>query len=44
MGNTEFKSAEKSTLEAIKALKVPEADMFLEEFIPAYSMTLDEQT
>ncbi len=43
MGNTEFRSAERSTLEAIKSLKVPEADVFLEEFIPAYSMTIDEQ-
>lgn len=43
MGNTEFKSAEESTVKAIRDLKVPEADIFLEEFIPAYSMTLDEQ-
>lgn len=41
-GNREFLSAEKSTLEAIKALKLPEADVFLSEFLDSYSLTLDE--
>ena len=43
MGNTDFASAEKSTLEAIVAMNIPEANVFLDEFIPAYTLTLDEQ-
>lgn len=43
MGNRDFEKAHKSTLEAIKTLNVPEANEFLEEFMPAYSLTLDEQ-
>ena len=43
-GNRDFLSAEKSTLEAIQAMDIPEVNVFLEEFIPAYSLTLDEQT
>lgn len=41
-GNSEFSSAEKSTLEAIKKMNMPEADMFLDEFLSSYSLTLDE--
>lgn len=44
MGNDDFSSAEKATLEAIRALELPEADVFLEEFIPAYTLTLDDQS
>ena len=40
-GNTEFKEAEKSTRKRIKKMNVPEADVFLNEFIPAYEQTLD---
>ncbi len=40
-GNTEFKEAEKSTLKRIQKMNVPEADVFLNEFIPAYEQTLD---
>ena len=40
-GNTEFREAEKSTLKRIKKMNVPEADVFLNEFIPAYEQTLD---
>ena len=40
-GNTEFKEAEKSTLKRIKKMNIPEADVFLNEFIPAYEQTLD---
>jgi len=43
MGNSDFKKAEKSTLEAIRNMKIPEADMFIDEFIPYYNLTLDEQ-
>ena len=43
MGNTDFASAEKSTLESIVAMNIPEANVFLDEFIPAYTLTLDEQ-
>lgn len=42
MGNNEFKTAKQSTYEAIKKMNLPEADMFLDEFIPSYSLTLDE--
>ena len=43
MGNTDFASAEKSTRAAIEKMGLPEADVFLKEFIPAYELTLDEQ-
>ena len=42
MGNNEFKTAKQSTCEAIKKMNLPEADMFLDEFMPSYSLTLDE--
>lgn len=41
-GNTEFKEAEKSTLKRIRKMNVPEADVFLNEFIPAYEQSLDD--
>ncbi|MDY6324432.1 MAG: 5'-deoxynucleotidase [Catonella sp.] len=41
-GNTEFISAEKTTLESIKKMGLPEVDIFLAEFIPSYNKTLDE--
>lgn len=42
MGNQEFVSAKQSILQAINKLNVTEAEIFLEEFIPGYSLTLDE--
>lgn len=42
-GNTEFSVAEKTTLESIKAMNLPEADVFIEEFLPGYLLTIDEQ-
>ena len=42
MGNTDFFKAEHSTLDSIKNMGIAEADYFIEHFIPAYSMTLDE--
>lgn len=43
MGNDEFAVAEKSTEAAIRELGLPAADVFLEEFLPSYGLTLDEQ-
>ncbi|MDR1590280.1 MAG: 5'-deoxynucleotidase [Oscillospiraceae bacterium] len=41
-GNGEFRSAAAQTREKISALGMPEADYFMEHFIPAFSLTLDE--
>ena len=41
-GNREFAEAEKTTRAKIEEMHVPEADVFLREFIPAYARTLDE--
>lgn len=43
MGNSDFASAEKTTLNSLKEMNIPEIFVFLEEFIPAYNLTLDEQ-
>lgn len=42
MGNREFEKAEKATREKIKELGMPEADVFLDEFIGSFHLTLDE--
>lgn len=43
MGNREFLVAEKQTRKAIKNMHLPEADVFMEEFMPGFSLSLDEQ-
>lgn len=43
MGNSEFSSAEISLRAAVENMHLPEADCFLREFLPSYSLTLDEQ-
>ncbi len=43
MGNREFLVAKESAYSAIKAMHLPEAEVFLEEFIPSFSLSLDEQ-
>ena len=43
MGNREFAVAEKAQREAIQKLGCPEADIFMEEFMPSFSLSLDEQ-
>lgn len=43
MGNREFAVAEKSVKAAVKELNLPEADLFMKEFIPSFSLSLDEQ-
>ncbi len=42
-GNTEFKEALLSTKDAIHRLNMPEAEIFMEEFIPSFSLSLDKQ-
>ena len=43
MGDAEFLRAEQTIRTAIAELHLPEADCFVEEFLPSYSLTLDEQ-
>ena len=42
-GNKDFSKAKTSVLDAIKNMDCREADVFLEEFIPSFYLTLDEQ-
>jgi len=42
MGNMDFMQAEKATLKAVRDMKMKEADYFLDNFLPAYSLTLDD--
>ncbi len=44
MGNMDFIQAKKSTENAVKNMNMEEADYFIENFLPAYSLTLDEQS
>lgn len=41
-GNTEFMRAKNSIIELLVNMNLKEVDIFLEEFLPAYSKTLDE--
>ncbi len=41
-GNLEFECAAQSTLDAIHAMQCPEAETYLESFLPAFRKTLDE--
>lgn len=43
MGNLDFEQAEKATLKTIMDMHMQEVDFFIEKFLPAYSLTLDEQ-
>lgn len=43
MGNSEFIKAEASLRRTVSDLHLPEADCFVEEFLPSYALTLDEQ-
>ena len=43
MGNREFAKARQATFDAVRALGLPAADCFLDEFLPAYELTLDDQ-
>lgn len=41
-GNKGFSHAERSILDSLKSMQMPEIDYFLERFIPSFSLTLDE--
>ncbi len=43
LGNRDFSAAERSTAKAIKELNLPAADIFVEEFLKSFSLSLDEQ-
>lgn len=43
-GNEEFRSAAEGTLRKLRGLGMKEVDYFLENFVPAFSKTLDELT
>ena len=43
MGNKEFAVAKTALLVAIKNLNLAEADIFLEEFMPSFELSIDEQ-
>ncbi len=42
-GNAEFARAEGQTLAALHAMKLPELEYFIENLLPAFELTLDEQ-
>lgn len=41
-GNGEFRRAAESTKAKLEALKMPEVDYFMEHFVPAFELTLDD--
>ncbi|MFR1476635.1 MAG: 5'-deoxynucleotidase [Hydrogeniiclostridium mannosilyticum] len=43
MGNTEFVPAEAAMRESLRQMALPEVACFLSEFLPSYSLSLDEQ-
>lgn len=43
-GNLDFVKAKESTLQKIKEFQMPEVDFFMDNFLPAYSLTLDDLT
>ena len=43
MGNNEFSKAKDATEKLIREMNMPEADVFLDEFIPSFYLSLDEQ-
>ena len=41
-GNDEFKEAHDTILAKLESLNMPEVDMFIEEYVPALSQSLDQ--
>ncbi len=42
-GNSEFSKAKEAQLEALHRMNLPEVDEFIQEYIPSFTWTLDEQ-
>ena len=42
MGNEEFREAKNGIEKSISDMNMPEADVFTNEFLPAFSLSLDE--
>jgi len=42
MGNKEFESAKRATLTKLEQIDLPELAVFMEEYLPAFALTLDE--
>ncbi len=42
MGNDEFRPAKESIERSLHEMALPEAEVFFEEFLPAFSLSLDE--
>lgn len=42
MGNQDFAQAKEATEKAVCSMKLPEVEYFMEHFLPAYNLTLDE--
>ncbi len=42
MGNDEFRKAKETIEASIHAMQLPEAEVFFEEFLPSFSLALDE--
>ncbi|MDR2658140.1 MAG: 5'-deoxynucleotidase [Oscillospiraceae bacterium] len=41
-GNEEFRKASAATLKKVRALAMPEVDLFMEEYAPSFGLALDE--
>lgn len=44
MGNGEFRDAAKTIRDALDGMAMPEVDVFMTEFLPAFYLSLDEQS
>ena len=42
-GNRDFSKAEQTITQAIRDMKLPEADYFMDQFLPSYGLTIEEQ-
>ena len=44
LGNLEFAAAKAATEQAVNKIELPAVKVFLEEFMPSFSLPLDSQT